>query len=370
MWIDARGCNADVIKRIETQANSMLRMISRVTSKHEGLREDLLLRVFDAFFINHVNYAAPYMSWTQTEKRKLDALIRTGLKRTLGLPQTTGTERLLEFGLHNSIDELVEAHFTAQRTRLSSTKAGIKILDEPGMAALPGIELKERTMLTCKEREDIEVDPIPRHVHPVHRAGRRVARARAIIRGIRNRDATFFVDAAEYHCETAFAVAVVDGGGNRITTATIRTNSVSVAEEAAIALALQAATTPATIYSDSRTAVRAFSAGTVSSLAARILCAATTWKGECTSGPEFQLGQVYDGSRGVEEGESVVLYRPVYVSIRNPTLVAALLRHPREPQAMTVSPSRNASTSRRLSVEACFALSRSRTSVRASIEGI
>ncbi|KAH6945021.1 hypothetical protein HPB50_006748 [Hyalomma asiaticum] len=103
------------------------------------------------------------------------------------------------------------------------------------------------------------------------KVGRRVARARAIIRGIRNRDATFFVDAAEYHCETAFAVAVVDGGGNPITTATIRTNSVSVAEEAAIALALQAATTPATIYSDSRTAVRAFSAGTVSSLAARIV---------------------------------------------------------------------------------------------------
>ncbi|KAH6945674.1 hypothetical protein HPB50_009588 [Hyalomma asiaticum] len=104
MWIDARRCNADVIKRIETQANSMLRMISRLTSKHEGLREDLLLRVFDAFFINHVNYAAPYKSWTQTEKRKLDALIRTGLKRTLGLPQTTGTERLLELGLHNTID--------------------------------------------------------------------------------------------------------------------------------------------------------------------------------------------------------------------------------------------------------------------------
>ncbi|KAH6919512.1 hypothetical protein HPB50_029500 [Hyalomma asiaticum] len=135
------------------------------------------------------------------------------------------------------------------------------------MAALPGIELKERTMLACKEREDIQVDPIPRHVHPVHHAGRRVARARAIIRGIRNRDATFFVDAEEYHCKTAFAVAVVDGGGNPITTATIRTNSVSLAEEAAIALEFQAATTPATIYSDSRTAVRAFSAGTVSSLA-------------------------------------------------------------------------------------------------------
>jgi hypothetical protein len=29
-------------------------------------------------------------------------------------------------------------------------------------------------------------------------------------------------------------------------------------------------------------------------------------------GPEFQLGQVYDGS--VENGDSVVLYRPVYLT--------------------------------------------------------
>ena len=35
-------------------------------------------------------------------------------------------------------------------------------------------------------------------------------------------------------------------------------------------------------------------------------------------GPEFQLGQVYDGSLGVEDGENVVLYRPVYVCVRRP----------------------------------------------------
>lgn len=30
-------------------------------------------------------------------------------------------------------------------------------------------------------------------------------------------------------------------------------------------------------------------------------------------GPEFQLGQVYDGS--VENGDTIVLYRPVYLSV-------------------------------------------------------
>ncbi len=37
-------------------------------------------------------------------------------------------------------------------------------------------------------------------------------------------------------------------------------------------------------------------------------------------GPEFLLGQVYDGTLGcVEEGETVVLYRPVYVCVKNKT---------------------------------------------------
>lgn len=30
-------------------------------------------------------------------------------------------------------------------------------------------------------------------------------------------------------------------------------------------------------------------------------------------GPEFQLGQVYDGT--MENGDAIVLYRPVYLSI-------------------------------------------------------
>lgn len=34
-------------------------------------------------------------------------------------------------------------------------------------------------------------------------------------------------------------------------------------------------------------------------------------------GPEFLLGQVYDGTLGLEEGETVVLYRPVYVCVKS-----------------------------------------------------
>lgn len=35
-------------------------------------------------------------------------------------------------------------------------------------------------------------------------------------------------------------------------------------------------------------------------------------------GPEFLLGQVYDGSNNQEVRETVVLYRPVYVCVSPP----------------------------------------------------
>ena len=36
-------------------------------------------------------------------------------------------------------------------------------------------------------------------------------------------------------------------------------------------------------------------------------------------GPEFQLGQVYDGTLGIEEGETLLLYRPVYACVKVPS---------------------------------------------------
>lgn len=55
------------------------------------------------------------------------------------------------------------------------------------------------------------------------------------------------------------------------------------------------------------------------------------------TGPEFQLGQVYDGGSDCNP-ESVLLYRPVYVCIPNPKLIntpaarARLLVEPQQQQ--------------------------------------
>ncbi|KAH6945690.1 hypothetical protein HPB50_009624 [Hyalomma asiaticum] len=142
----------------------------------------------------------------------------------------------------------------------------------PSCLIWPWVEISDGVQLTRDEQEDIQVDPIPRNIHPVHHAGRREARARAILRSVgSDAKAALFVDAAEYSTRRAFGVSVVDGKGQLVARASVCTDHVTVAEEIAIALALQAAEVPCVVYSDSRSAVRAFSGGLISQQAARLL---------------------------------------------------------------------------------------------------
>ncbi|KAH6933253.1 hypothetical protein HPB50_013879 [Hyalomma asiaticum] len=143
------------------------------------------------------------------QKKKIDTLIMAGLKRILEIPQTTSTKRLLELRLHNTVDELIAAHFAAQVARLSSTNAGLKILDEADIAA-PRVEVSDGVQLTRDQREDIQVDPIPRNIHSVHHAGRRS-----------NAKVALFMGAAEYSTRLAFGVLVVDGKGQLVARASV-----------------------------------------------------------------------------------------------------------------------------------------------------
>ncbi|KAH6946130.1 hypothetical protein HPB50_011768 [Hyalomma asiaticum] len=111
----------------------------------------------------------------------------------------------------SSPDVFREVGVRRSRCRLSSTKAGFKILDEAGIAT-SRMELSGGVQLTRDEREDIQVDPIPPSIHPVHHAGRCEARAQTILRCVgSDAKAVLFVDAAEYSTRRAFGVSVVDG---------------------------------------------------------------------------------------------------------------------------------------------------------------
>ncbi|KAG0417971.1 hypothetical protein HPB47_005216 [Ixodes persulcatus] len=77
-----------------------------------------------AFVISRMTYALSYLQLYNAEKLKIEGLIRQAYKAALGLPINTSTDNLLQLGLHNTLDELTEAHRRMQELRFARTNAG------------------------------------------------------------------------------------------------------------------------------------------------------------------------------------------------------------------------------------------------------
>ncbi|KAH6942493.1 hypothetical protein HPB50_006635 [Hyalomma asiaticum] len=130
----------------------------------------------------------------------------------------------------------------------------------------------EKSPLFTNAKKAITVDPIPRNIHPTHNEGRRKATAKAILDKIKHNEAkVLFIDTARYWNRGAYAVSVVDAHGSLVNAATVVTNFTHEAEEMAIAVALRSCMGASVIYSDSRTAIRTFSAALVSLKAATVV---------------------------------------------------------------------------------------------------
>lgn len=174
----------------------------------------------------------------------------------------TSTENLASLGVHNTLEEVIEAQQSAQIARLLSTEAGRGILAKVGIN--PKTLRDRNVQLSDSVRQAIKVSPIPRNVHPTYNTGRRTARASALMRYAHAHEAeSCFVDAAQYEGDSSHFVAnVVDMKGRVLSAASIRTSSACKAEQLAIALALLRSDRE-DIYTDSRSALRAFSTGAV-----------------------------------------------------------------------------------------------------------
>ncbi|KAM7312054.1 hypothetical protein ISCGN_008959 [Ixodes scapularis] len=128
------------------------------------------------------------------------------------------TERLMQLGAHNTLEEIIEAQETAQ-----------------------------------------------------HNVGRRRARAVALLRHVRDEPrSACFVDAAQYGCSASFAAVAIDHQGSILNSASFKDSTPSRAEQAAIALALLD-NGRSHIYTDFRSAVRAFASNSISDEASKIL---------------------------------------------------------------------------------------------------
>lgn len=272
LLIEAKGNNGETIRKLEGTVSQVMRLIKRIANRHSGMKEGNMIRLVQAFVISRIVYVVPYLRLYAAEKIKLECLIRKIYKQAVGLPISTSTDRLLELGLHNTIDELIEAQRIAQYERLSKTKTGRHILEKLCI----GYHTQNGTKVDIPNcvRDTITVPPLPKNMHPVYHKGRRESRAMVIQKKFGNSKDAVFVDAARYKHRRGFTAVVIDHEKKCKTCVTASTVNIETAEEIAIALAISQ-TEADVIVSDSQAAVRNFANGRISPEALRILMAGT-----------------------------------------------------------------------------------------------
>lgn len=268
MHIAANGSNAEAIRKIEGKVTAATRLIKRITNKHTGMKEDSVMRLIHSFAISHITYVAAFHNWNVTEREKLNALIRKTYKIALGLPESTSTARLLQLGVYNTLEEIVDAQRASQLERMSLTATGRYILQKLGFNY--HVQHGQKEAIPPDISDTLIVAPIPRNMHPEHNGGRRQARAKALLRSFGGKTTTRFVDAAEYTQEHRFTAVVVDVNSRLTHACSVSTEHPETAEEVAIALAL---TEPLceVVLSDSQSAVRNYARGRISSEALQVL---------------------------------------------------------------------------------------------------
>nr|XP_054923547.1 uncharacterized protein LOC129383211 [Dermacentor andersoni]XP_054923548.1 uncharacterized protein LOC129383211 [Dermacentor andersoni] len=253
--------------KIKMNTANTMRLLKRVSNRRGGMKEENLLRLIQSFVICHITYVAAYLNWYKAEQTKLNILLRGVYKQALGLPGCTSTDLLLQLGVHNTLDELIEAQRRSQLERLTLTATGRHILTSHGITYHHQHGHKHQIPSTI--RAWIHADPIPRNMHPEYNHARRTARATVLTKSLTRHDGVSFVDAAEYPHGTRFA-AVTTRGGSLHHAISLVTPHAEEAEEVAIALATLDLTCH-TIVSDSRSAVINYINGRISRQALRIL---------------------------------------------------------------------------------------------------
>nr|XP_037276004.1 uncharacterized protein LOC119168713 [Rhipicephalus microplus] len=127
--------NNVTVQKLNAKLSLATRLLKKVATRYQGMREDSLLRLTQSFAVSHISYVASFHNLKAAEKIKIDAMIRKPYKTALGLYPYTNTERMLALGVHNTLEEIAEAQRKAQYHRLSQTRTGRAILKRIGINA-------------------------------------------------------------------------------------------------------------------------------------------------------------------------------------------------------------------------------------------
>lgn len=158
------------------QLNQIYNMIARITRYNRGMKEHELRKIVEATAYSRVMYSYPYTQLTQTQKRKIKAVLRKCHRLELGTPKYAATALVNATAIHNTLEEKSEIQQEAQRHRLTTSQQGRKILSSLGYSTerLPEIPTPPPPWESIPH---LTVRPIPKHMHPEVDSERRKSRA-------------------------------------------------------------------------------------------------------------------------------------------------------------------------------------------------
>lgn len=93
------------------------------------------IQLVQAFAISRITYGTVHHCLTRPELEKLNVVIKKAVKSALSVPERTATDRLMEVGVHNTLEELRGAQIAAQLKRLDGTAKGRWLLGKLNLEA-------------------------------------------------------------------------------------------------------------------------------------------------------------------------------------------------------------------------------------------
>lgn len=160
LHIQEKAQNSVTLSKLRTTVQQLSNMLRRVTNRNQGVKESEACRLVQAFFIGRLAYTCPYLYLRKSDLKILNTMIRTVYKTALGIPKGTSSLRLLDLGVHNTIEEIIEAHKAAQLWRLSCSAQGHKILEAMNLRPVAGIT--DRIRIPNSIRNKIIIPPFPK----------------------------------------------------------------------------------------------------------------------------------------------------------------------------------------------------------------
>ncbi|KAH9370347.1 hypothetical protein HPB48_006735 [Haemaphysalis longicornis] len=153
-------------------------MVLRISNKQGGLSCNYALRLTNEFVTTQILNSAPYLHFCKCDVNALEVTLNKVYKRALDLPISTSNQRLVDFGMTNTFEELREAPLNNKYHRLSKMTEGRRLLARLHISYVAQAE--DRPGIPEDWRPSFKMHSLPNNMDEDNHEGRRDAPAKAV----------------------------------------------------------------------------------------------------------------------------------------------------------------------------------------------